>query len=1471
MSFCPNKSNPEYKNLVAELGEANAYNAWFLNNKELLTSDKVETEPIIPSIEKAMTLLEGINLSVSPRKLPTFREEVEMVNKKYPTLFGLSLDRLWAIAREINRKYKTIIATVIPSPGNDIGDHEIRLVEKPTRSFFDPDVVNKLQKLFPRTEIKQINTGQAQQMLGNQLTSRTKSFIKGNTVYVIGDRVDGETLVEEFLHPFIEYIYQNNRELFDSLYKDARNDKELSGRITRSYKEFTVTDKQKEMVTQKLAELLHNNYMTSEPNTIEQIKTNMKNLYKSLVEFFQKWLGGYVLNVEELPSNMDLEQLANILNTKDLEVPVEYLYQPTFSLLDEISKQSKEGGYAVVGDSYQDKFNNKFTRLTEWVRNLSSLKGKTSADFAKNQAVLEFNRGSKYISNGVEVIKLPDGREITLEQLIQEKTIEFETSKAYGTLAHLLIERAIKKLSGDDYTDLEAKIKAIAEGSPTQNPIDLYKLDWIDKNIEIILRLAGLNIANKELNSSQKDKALAEVPYVLEKLGIGTTMDGIIEHPDGTISIKDWKTGRLLSDELSPELLTEFGDSLEDIHDNKLDRAKLEVVLRALMLKYKNPSAKFRQLSIEYLNKNTLLETKNINLENYLKFLSNYFQKNDPELFKELNDRRLFDFNEYALRIADDTNKVFQEKKETIESLDEQITILRNRIATEKRQDVKDQLKYKLTELTRKRISIESNIPISLTEEGSNKDISWFKRVFGNLSSVSDPLIRLYKSILDQATMAFNADYKSFEKELDVLTKELLKEHNAGWQNIGLKYKTDSQEGLYDFLWVLKDKGVNKGYYRLTSKDSQYSKLKPAQRKWFDFVTTKMTDTYNDVASEIVSQDVFGNFVTNAQFNSQPDKLPEDFMPRIYLNYDEYTGKHGLIKGTAFWNYARYKSSFFESSFYAKNAVEAIPFKYMGSDAIIGGQNHSFNGEAAVKMFMQNLLKKKHLDKVHSIGVGLQQSFLNDGKLRAAAFMDDKIIQDVLNVNKRSQYSGKGFNVIIKNKKYQLDIDNLFNGFKGFVTAGTMWLKPFAGLKNGVYTLMSNHKNSVIGSISKRLGIPPEDLNFTESEMLQGDKLWLQYKADVLAGKANTNKLNLLLKEFNYLPEAYDYRVHPTSILSKKNKLLNQDHLYIFHSAFEDWGTGAIFGALLLHNKNPKTGKSLLDSYEVEDGKLKWVGGVRGKRPDGSLIEGVTYEELNKFKKASAAIHGNYREEEKAAIEVYALGRLAMQFKRFVPQQMMNLFQGRQLSDAYGKFIELTDPKTGLPMKDKDGISIYSWQPEVIEGKMRLLFGHLANVLSFSVASPAYTFSKMSNRQKQDLISSYYILASSLIFYVLGALAFDDDDEDKWLTKSYYKVIRDLSEGMNPLDLLENFQQQSVSAYKAYKMSIALSDFFLSIAKEEKNKYGKYKGSNEIAKVFPGFSTMYDIDKAFNRTKSGKNIGLDLGGLKDWGALDWTE
>ena len=57
MSFCPNKSSEQYKALVSQLGEANAYNAWFLKNKSAFISNQ---EPTIPTVEESKTLLADV-------------------------------------------------------------------------------------------------------------------------------------------------------------------------------------------------------------------------------------------------------------------------------------------------------------------------------------------------------------------------------------------------------------------------------------------------------------------------------------------------------------------------------------------------------------------------------------------------------------------------------------------------------------------------------------------------------------------------------------------------------------------------------------------------------------------------------------------------------------------------------------------------------------------------------------------------------------------------------------------------------------------------------------------------------------------------------------------------------------------------------------------------------------------------------------------------------------------------------------------------------------------------------------------------------------------------------------------------------------------------------------------------------------------------------------------------------------------
>ena len=1428
------------------------------------------SEPIIPSIEQANVLLAGRMFNIQDKEFNSYEAEIADIEKKFPPFYGQSAEVLRKIVKAINSTYKYVKASIVSG-----AQLNIKLDQVQNGTLINKDTLTKLEKLFPKTKLRFISSSTAINMVG-EIAKKSPTFIQNDTVYVIDDRVTDETLIEEFLHPFIQYIYTNNRELFDNLYENAFADKALVSSIASRYSKFTVLDKKKEMVTQKLAELLNNNYLTEEPNVIPGIKVQLSKLFKDILRFFNKWLGGTTLEVEELPRTMDLGQLANLLNTTGLELPVEYLAAPTFSLFDDIKNQSLSGGYRLDGDVYKDNQNNSYGRLTEWIRNvIGNGNKKTTVEFAEAVAQREFNKYTPFIENGVSVVKLEDGTIFSLEQLTNKIFIEFETAKAYGTLAHLIIEKAIKSFFKQDVSDLDIKIQTLAAGNATQNPIDLYKMDWIDKNIEPILALAGINTLDDRFNEKERDKILPEIPYILEQLGIGTTIDGLIFHSDGTMSIKDWKTGRLLSDQFESTLLGEFGNQIVDIHDSKLDRARLEVVLRAMMIKYKNPKAIFRSLSVEHLNRNTLLEHYDIDMGSYLALLSDHFKKNDPAKYADFNSKNLFDPTYYGITIHEDLDKAFTDKEETLESLDAQILSLTNTISKEQRTDKKAILRGKLTELTRQRLAVTSIVPSTFAN--GSEGVSWIKSIFGNLSSVSNSAIRAFKQILDRTTMEYNNEKSKLFSKFDDLTRELMTAHGVNYGNTFLSYSNKAGSGLYDFLYIEKDKGTNKGMYRVTPADDKFKSLTNIQQRWLTFFVEEIESLYNEVAGEVVATDYKGN-VTNAQFNNQPDKLPEDFFPRVYMSLGEYAAREGVSKNLLSFKYAQFKNQFLKSEFYANNAVEVIPFKFMGSDASIGSKMHTFNGEIAFKEFTNNLLKKKHFDKVQAIGLGLSQTFFDNKDIQTAKFIEDRILLEIVDAKKKLKFSQKPFSIVTGGKKYQVDIDTFVDMAKGFVTAGTMWLKPFAGMRNGAYTIVTNHKNGIIGSISKRFGIKADDINFTESDMAKADVLWAQMKLDLIAKK--DNKLALLLKEYNYLPDSYDYMVHPTNILSKSNKMANTDHLYFFHSVFEDWGTGSIFTALLLHNKNQKTGQSLLDSYTIENGKLKWNGGIRGRRADGSEIQGVTYEELNKFKKVSAAIHGGYRRDERSALELYALGRMAMQFKRFVPQQLMNIAQGRQMSDAYGKFTEILD-EDGKVRTDKDGISLYQWSPEVIEGKYRLLYGHLMNVIHLGTNN--YDWNNLGPKQKQDLISSYVIIMGTLLGLVMGKGMIPDDEEDKWLAVSYYKVLKDLSEGMNPLDMAENFQYQSVATYKLFKLAKSAGEFFTSVATGEKNKYGKYKSSNEFAKAIPPFSTIYDIDKAFNRTQSGKNIGFGLGNLGSWAEgldsedlkldikTDWTE
>lgn len=1441
--FCPNKNTEAYKQLEKSFGEIDAYNAWFKFNKN-------SKEPVIPTIEQAKELLSDVQ---KPQAQFSVDEEYKSLYEQYGNLINKDLPYKKAIdtAFNINKYFKSIIARVF---GDEDTGYRI-VIERKTDINVQDKVLEKMRSLFPKIKSKLISVDEAFKMVG-EVAYTANSFIIDNKVYFINGKITDETVIEEFLHPFVEYLYQYNKPLFDNLYEEASADTELKRSVINRYSKITKNpnDIRKELVTQKLTKLLNYELKNAPEKTPEETKNLITRLFKEVSKFFKALLGGKnMLEGVNLPPKMNLGTLVQIINTKGLELPTVFTPQPMFSLIDNIQTQSNAQGLFIEGDSYKDKTGKTYERLTEWVRNVLSTRERKYSieEYAEYEAQRRFKNGKTYINaNNVEVLRQPDGVEITIPELTKQILIDFNTSKAFGTVAHLIIDKAIKSKLGEDTTELDLKIQAAAEGKIDQNPIDLVRLNWIKDNIENILLISGTNALDSRVDKNQRDKIISEIKYSFEPLGIATTIDGLIQHSDGRLSIKDWKTGNLTSDSMKPYLMNEFSQQIETIIDSKIDRAKAEVLFRAMMIKYNNPNAKFRSLSIEQLNRSNLVETHNINLEAFLPMMEEFFKAKFPEAYEKMKARNLFDPLEYSLMPVADEKEALSIDEKIIE-LDKQILLVKNQMIQEKRSHIKNKYKEKLEDLTKQRLELAGMASIDLSEQKS--EMGFFKRHFGKLANVSNPIYRTYKSLIDRAKMLMLSEEKKLFREFDALQKKLIDEYGNKPGNINLKYKTADNSGLYDFMWVEKTKAGSVGYYRVTETDAKWDTLTETQKAYVKFFSESLSKLYTEVASENVFVTATGQTLNNAEYSKTPygTKLPEDFMPRVYMDFAEYTSYFGLPK-TAALQYQKFKNTYLKTDFYANNANEVLPFKFLGGPEIIASQNHTFNAEIAYKEFVKNLLRKKHLDKIQAIGNGIAVIFGNNDWELDKNFINDRIMVEVTGMKKKTQFSQSRFKPLREGKLYGVDFDSIIGALKEITTAGTMWLKPFAGLRNGVYTLMQNHKNGVSRSIAKRLGVNDEELDFTESDLIRGDGLWMQYYYDIIAGNEENNKLHRLLQEYNYLPDAYDFKVQKSKILSEKNKFLNSDYLYFFHSIFEDWGTGTIFTALLLHNKH--NGKSLYDSYEIKNGELVWEGGVRGKRADGSEITSLSFEELNKFKAISAMIHGNYRDDEKAAIELYAWGRLMMQFKRFVPQQLANLLQSRQLSYSFGNWKEIIDANNN---------KIMVWEPQIIRGRLQLMFYLFLKSATFSGQGKKY-WDSLSAREKQDLVGGSMAMLVTILGSLLTTMAFDDDEEDKFIAQSWYKIFRDLSDGLSPMDMLENFQYTSVSIAKLYKLNKAFVQFGASVVTGDLNKYGNYKGSNEIAKTLPPFSTIYDIDRALNNTRTGKNVGLNIFNLDEY-------
>ena len=121
-------------------------------------------------------------------------------------------------------------------------------------------VLSHLQTVFPDVEIKFMSSKDAEQLYMSYSAEegRTEDFKNIKSFYdpnsklsiIIQDRVNDETAIEEILHPFVDAVYLDNKELFDNLFTEARkNFRKLFNEIQAKYTNldgYNDIDRQKE-------------------------------------------------------------------------------------------------------------------------------------------------------------------------------------------------------------------------------------------------------------------------------------------------------------------------------------------------------------------------------------------------------------------------------------------------------------------------------------------------------------------------------------------------------------------------------------------------------------------------------------------------------------------------------------------------------------------------------------------------------------------------------------------------------------------------------------------------------------------------------------------------------------------------------------------------------------------------------------------------------------------------------------------------------------------------------------------------------------------------------------------------------------------------------------------------------------------------------------------------------------------------
>jgi hypothetical protein len=723
------------------------------------------------------------------------------------------------------------------------------------------------------------------------------------------------------------------------------------------------------------------------------------------------------------------------------------------------------------------------------------------------------------------------------------------------------------------------------------------------------------------------------------------------------------------------------------------------------------------------------------------------------------------------------------------------------------------------------------------------------------------------------------------------------------WVGVGLaaslitrRFLAKPSKEYYAFMWRKYSTKGKQGHFLNTLDTYQDINgnevpLSKEQKELRDFFSATNQKLYMDVMSKPAFYSKFGKPISMAAALGMPETLPTDFMPRVPQDIEEIResekfteGYLGVKSRTQYW-IKRNLTDFIERNYWGSKSL-GVRVKYFAhyGDDIVDSENHSFDIEKIFRLSIGNMVHKKHFDKIYNLAEGtsslLESARDVDGKKKYpeyVAFLSDQIHNNILNEDRPIKFAilkpvkikGKLAEALgVRDGAYSLNQDAIARSLKASVSLGALGFKLLSASFNAANLVIANAMYPLTGSFARLLGVPPEDVRFgtlTENPLISAGKGGGKALADVtgyfksyLTGDVNNNKLFLIAKKFDWLPDNFDYESTKEDMTRDLTRPEINNMAFAMQGITESTGAlyqlSAILNSIYITNTNGEK-MTIMDAYKVENGNLVWKGGVRGKKIEdaGTLTElsELDSREIKALRKIYEKAQGGYRTPEKAAIEATVLGEFVTQFKKFFFTYLKTNYQSTFTDDSFGTYVL----QKGI--QRPDGVPVYQWEAQVMSGRVRVLGDALLLSLQSVYNKEARErltylwttpYEQLSAKDKSYRIRSAELLSTATLFiaaFALYSAAFGDDDDETYQAKRLWKLVEDTSFGILPTDIISTAEKPIVFLDKALKFGKGMSQ----VLTLQRTKDGRLKGVSDVNQVIPGASNPRQIHQFLTNKK----------------------